>query len=224
MNETVPGQSEERVVEQQMNNESAEAPSSSVPPAEIEKDDKDDKETSTMSDDASLKGTALLKSLLSTSTASSLPILDTKMITTTEVTDETLNLKKILYQPDREKKNDKELESPTQNGQQANTSDTRDDDDRRLVIDISDEEKESSNDPKAKSIPVLNKSAEGDNKIGKKIVRPSTSDTTLFVPIRPITRHLMRVQESKLYIVFGAFGFNRWTNIQYQRVKQEFQK
>lgn len=198
MNEKIPVHTEEIFpvhTEQQTKDESSTPSSSTAPPAEIEKDRRDNG-TSAINDDPNLTGTALLKSLLSTSIASSMPVLDAKMITTTEVTDETLNLRKILYQPDREKKDDKELESPTQNAQQVNTTDTRDDDDRRLVIDISDEEKDM-HDPKAKSMPVLTASIEGDNKISKRMTRPSTIDTTLFVPIRPITRHLMRVQESK---------------------------
>ena len=197
MNDSVITQNEEMVVQQQTKDESAEAPSSSTaPPAETEKDENYDKETSTV-DDASLKGTALLKSLLSTSTASSMPVVDTKMITTTEVTDETLNLKKILYQPDREKKDDKEPEMPTQNPQQANTSDTRDDDDRRLVIDISDEEKDVSSNQIVKSMPVLTAPPECDYNVARRMPRPATLDTTAFVPIRPLTRHLIRIQESK---------------------------
>lgn len=200
-------QAEQMAVEQPSKEDSADlsAPSSSnVPLAETEKDEKNYKETSTI-EDASLKGTALLKSLLSTSIASSVAVVDAKMITTTEVTDETLNLKKILYQPDREKKDDKEHESPTQNAQ-VNTSDNRDDDDRRLIIDISDEEKDPSKDPKGKSMPVLTASIEGDNTNGKKATRPTSLDTTQLIPVRPITRHQIRVQESKSGICFfGAF-------------------
>lgn len=183
MNETVQAQEE-----QQVKDDSAEAPSSSTSaqPAET-----DDKETST-SNDASLKGTALLKSLLSTA-APTVPVVD-KMITTTEVTDETLNLKKILYQPDKEKKEDKELESPTQNGHQANTSDPQhDDDDRRLVIDISDEERVGADHKsREKSMPTLTSMEDGIKRI-----RPTTLDMALFAPMRPPTRHLTRVHESK---------------------------
>lgn len=184
MNETVQAE------EQQVKDDSAEAPSSSTsaPPAET-----DDKETSPPND-ASLKGTALLKSLLSTA-APTVPVVD-KMITTTEVTDETLNLKKILYQPDKEKKEDKELESSTQNGHQANTNDTQqDDDDRRLVIDISDEERVVADHRTGeKSMPTLTSMEDGNKRM---MIRPTTLDMTSFAPMRPLTRHLIRVHESK---------------------------
>lgn len=189
MNETVQA---DVMVEQQTKDDSAEAPSSSstMPTVETEVDDKEISTT----DDATLKGTALLKSLLST--ASSVPVAD-KMITTTEVTDETLNLKKILYQPDKEKKDDKELESPTLNSNQANTNDTQhDDDDRRLVIDISDEERDGSTDHKtsAKSMPTLTSMQDGSNL--RRIARPTSLDPTGLI-MRPLTRHLIRVHESK---------------------------
>lgn len=195
MNEIV--QVEEEMVEQQVKDDGAEAPSSSspsAPPAEIESDDK---ETSTADDDH-LKGTALLKSLLST--APLVAVAD-KMITTTEVTDETLNLKKILYQHDKEKADDKELESPTLNGHQANTSDTQhDDDDRRLVIDISDEERDGTDHRMvAKSMPTLTE----DGISAKRMIRPTTLDTTAFVAMRPLTRHLLRVHESKFFLDFS---------------------
>lgn len=100
-------------------------------------------------DGARPKVTAFLKSLLSASTASIVPVAE-KMITTTEVTDEKLNLKKILYQPDKEKKDS--------SSQLNSTNDTQvDDDDRRLVIDISDEEKDGGNERaiNGKSMPPL---------------------------------------------------------------------
>lgn len=161
---------------------------------------KDEKEELSTSDDARLKGTALLKSLLSTSTASSVPLTE-KMITTTEVTDEKLNLKKILYQPDKEKKEEKEQLSPTLNGNghPINTSDTQnDDDDRRLVIDISDEEKDGTSEKKTngKSMPSLNVSPEDLNNSLRKILRTSALETTT-VPLRSVPRQLIRVQHSE---------------------------
>lgn len=148
-----------------------------------------------------LKGTALLKSLLSASTASATSVVE-KMITTTEVTDETLNLKKILYQPDKEKKDDKELESQGQNGQQANTSDVPvDDDDRRLVIDISDEEKDGVNDNRLKSMPSLNASMNDENAHTRQAMRPSSLDITTSASTRPSVRQNFQVQESKLHVI-----------------------
>lgn len=113
------------------------------------KDEKVKSENEDAVDGARPKVTAFLKSLLSASTASILPVAE-KMITTTEVTDEKLNLKKILYQPDKEKKDSLSL--------QNSTNDTQvDDDDRRLVIDISDEEKDGGNERaiNGKSMPPL---------------------------------------------------------------------
>jgi hypothetical protein len=161
-----------------------------------EKNEEIDSTTTTI-DDPILKGTALLKSLLSTSTASLVPVVE-KMITTTEVTDETLNLKKILYQPDKEKTEEKETEVPAQNGQQLTISETPiDDDDQRLVIDISDEEKDGTgtSDQKnnGKSMPSLNASRNYENRSLKRTARPTTLETSPF-PIRPMTRHLVRVQ------------------------------
>lgn len=123
-----------------------------------------------------LKGTALLKCLLNTSTA-----ITEKMITTTEVTDEKLNLKKILYQPDRE------------NGQQVNISELQlDDDDRRLVIDIPDE-KESKNDPKTfgKSMPSLNTSMEDENRGTTKLLRQPVLQR------KPFSRHFTLAQDGE---------------------------
>lgn len=202
MNGSIPEAADEMILEQEKKLESAEAPSPLVaPPIETEK--YEDKETLTV-DNVGLRGTALLKSLLSTSTASSAPPGEVKMITTTEVTDETSNLRKILYQPEKEKKDDKELDPPTLHAQLTNANDARDDDDRRLVIDISDEEKETK---KSKSMPVLNTSTNEDVIInGKKIARPSTLETKLLSPIRPVTRHQLRVQESKWENLFvGGF-------------------
>lgn len=149
-----------------------------------------------------LKGTALLKSLLSTSTAASASSVVEKMITTTEVTDETLNLKKILYQPDKEKKDDKELEAHGQNGQQANTSDTQlDDDDRRLIIDISDEEKDGAIDHRAKSMPLLSAPMEDENTSSRKTLRSSSHDMSTFASARP-SRLPLQFQESELKFLF----------------------
>lgn len=168
----------EEVLEEKLNDEDADASTSSSAPTVDADQESEGKETSTI-DDARLTGTALLKSLLSTSTASTVA---PEMITTTEVTDEKLNLRKILYQPDREKKDDKE-----QNGQLANTSDTLNDDDDRLVIDISDEEKDANGGLKAngKSMPSLNASAEK-----KKVSRVEAK--------QQLTRQISRLQESKL--------------------------
>jgi hypothetical protein len=143
---------------------------------------------STLSEELKLKGTALLKSLLSA--ASIAPPVPDKMITTTEVTDEKLNLKKILYQPDKEGKEDK-----TANGTALNTSsDTpNDDDDRRLIIDISDEEKDATSGPK--SMPSLCTSAEDENSNMRKTTRPNTLETRSFAT----PRHYFRgAQQSKL--------------------------
>lgn len=151
------------------------------------KDENIKDEDSTSADEASLKGTDFLKSLLSASTVSTLPVVE-KMITTTEVTDEKLNLKKILYQPDTEKKNEKE-QMP--NDQPINTSDTQvDDDDRRLVIDISDEEKDGTVEKavNGKSMPTLNAASED----VRKTVRSSAAN----VPMR-LSRQLQRSQHSK---------------------------
>lgn len=180
MNETV---QVAEVLEEKMNDEGVDIPaSSSAPSVDVDRD-ADGKETSAV-DDARLTGTALLKSLLSTSTASSVA---EKMITTTEVTDEKLNLKKILYQPGREKKDDKE-----QNGLLANTSDTLNDDDDRLVIDISDEERDASGEGKTngKSMPSLNSSKEVEK---KKVHRVHCLESK-----QQITRHISRSHESKL--------------------------
>lgn len=89
-----------------------------------------------------------IKSLLSSST---------NMITTTEVTNKQFNLKKILYQSERERERDRERDmqlqqlhqiqhqtllqsqlSASQNGNCINV-DTLDDDEDRLVIDLNDE-------------------------------------------------------------------------------------
>lgn len=189
MNDTV--EIEQRM-EQLINGDDVAATSALVSP---ENDIGQAKEIKTStSDDATLKGTALLKSLLSASTASTVP-LDEKMITTTEVTDEKLNLKKILYQPDKNKKDEKESEALTLNGLQTSSGSEvqNDDDDRRLVIDISDEEKDVSGNSKTngKSMPALG-SVLGDENSCRKVIRPSTLDT--FATIRPHTKHLVRAQ------------------------------
>lgn len=143
--------------------------------------------------DDSLKGTALLKSLLSTSTASLVPVVE-KMITTTEVTDEKLNLKKILYQPDKEKDDQKESEISAQNGLQTNTNEMpADEDDRRLVIDISDEEKDvTGNRKNNENIFLQNSSQLDENRVLRRI-RPSNLEMSLPL-MRPITRHQIRSQ------------------------------
>jgi sugar diacid utilization regulator len=155
-----------------------------------ESDEKKDDDTASKStSEDGLKGTALLKSLLSTSTASLVPVVE-KMITTTEVTDETLKLKKILYQPDKEKDEVKESETSAQNGQQTNTNDApADEDDRRLVIDISDEENDRKNNDK--SILLQNLSKEDENKVQRRL-RPTHLETGP-PPMRPI-RHQVRLQ------------------------------
>lgn len=143
-----------------------------------------DTSTPDTSTEADLKGTELLKSLLTNSTASAAPV-EEKMITTTEVTDETLNLRKILYQPDKEKKDDKELESPTHNGQPTNASDMQNDDDDRLVIDISDEEK-GENKTSFKIMPSI---CNGSTSMDAKPARNSSLDTKTFVSTKPSLRH-----------------------------------
>lgn len=154
-----------------------------------ESDDKSDdtSEKPSSIDDVALKGTALLKSLLSTSTAA----VD-KMITTTEVTDETLNLKKILYQPDEE---EYKLEEPEESVQQINTSDTpADEDDRRLIIDISDEEKDGTGERKHIETPVPPLILrEDENTILRRMTRPSTMETGP-PQMRPIPRQNVRSQ------------------------------
>lgn len=147
-----------------------------------------DEDSQSSADEATLKETEFLKSLLSASTASTLPVVE-KMITTTEVTDEKLNLKKILYQRGTEKKDEKEL---MPNDQPINASDTQiDDDDQRLVIDISDEEKDGTVEKavNGKSMPILNAASED--------VRKSLSlKATVTVPMR-LSRQLQRSQHSK---------------------------
>jgi hypothetical protein len=158
-----------------------------------ESDDKNDDTAEKLpsTDDVDLKGTALLKSLLSTSTASIVPVVE-KMITTTEVTDETLNLKKILYQPDEEEDEQKE---PEESVHQVNTNEApADEDDRRLIIDISDEEKDGTGERKHIDTPVpLLISREEENKVLRRMTRPSTLETGP-PQMRPITRHHMRSQ------------------------------
>lgn len=210
MNDTI--NVDEETTEQKRSDDGVETKSLSPPPPASEKesetcekveveeikenDDKSEEVDSTStSDDATLKGTALLKSLLSTSTASLVPLVE-KMITTTEVTDEKLNLKKILYQPDKEKAEEKEAEVPVQNGQQVHTNEPPiDEDDRRLVIDISDEEKDGTSEEvnNGKSMPSLNISREDENRSLKRTMRPTTLETAPF-PLRPMTRHLVRIQ------------------------------
>lgn len=164
------------------------APSSPEPP--IETQIKVEEFEMSTPDDANLKGTALLKSLLSASTALS-ELVDEKMITTTEVTDEKLKLKKILYQSDQDEKDE---DSTTPNGHSLNVSDGQiDDDDRRLVIDISDDEKDVQK-SNGKSMPSLYASVEDENH--RKALRPSTLDTS-FVPARPHMRHLVRAHHSE---------------------------
>jgi hypothetical protein len=162
-------------------------------------DEKIDDTASKSPSDDGLKGTALLKSLLSTSTASLVPVVE-KMITTTEVTDEKLNLKKILYQPDKEKNDVKETEISAQNGQQTSANDApADEDDRRLVIDISDEEKDS-NDRKniEKSIKLQNMLGENENKISRR-VRPTNLETGS-LHVRQASRHQFRSQSEYQFL------------------------
>lgn len=134
--------------------------------------------------EARLKGDALLKSLLSASTA-----LSQKMITTTEVTDENLNLRKILYQLDKPKCDDRDLDSSLPNGNNANDS-LNDEDETRLVIDIPDELNHKAS---KKSMPSL-ESFEDENKNVSKLLRPSTLDTT-FVSTRPLLRQPTAAQD-----------------------------
>lgn len=104
----------------------------------------------------------LLKTLLSTSTPSpptallSSPIAaSTESMITKEVNDTQLNVKKIFYQPDNDTK-EKDQELTTQNGQINGDTQIIDDDDR-LVIDISDDEREEKRmkRTKGKSMPSL---------------------------------------------------------------------
>ena len=114
------------------------------------------------------------------------------MITTTEVTDETLNLKKILYQQDEE---EDELKESEESVQQVNTSDIpADEDDQRLIIDISDEEKDGTRERKHIETPVLPLiSREDENKLLRRMTRPSTLETGP-PQMRPTTRHHVRSQ------------------------------
>lgn len=163
--------------------------SSSLSMADADRESDEKETSSTSTDEASLTGTALLKSLLSTSTASSVAVAE-KMITTTEVTDETLNLKKILYQPDKQKKDDKEQNG----GHLANTSDPLNDDDDRLVIDISDEEKDANADGKTngKSMPSLAFPKDFEKRVHQR--QPGSLETA---PIKLLARHISRFHESK---------------------------
>lgn len=141
---------------------------------------------SLMSSEARLKGDALLKSLLSASTA-----LTQKMITTTEVTDENLNLRKILYQADKAKCDEREFDSPVPNANSANDS-QNDEDERRLVIDIPEEMNHRIN---KKSMPTL-ESFEDENKNMSKMLRPSTLSTA-FVSTRPLMRQPTAAHDSE---------------------------
>lgn len=131
--------------------------------------------TSEMSSSDISKDT-LLKTLLSTSTALSSSVnapLSTTTISTTvplesmitkEVNDTQLNLKKILYEPEKESPKDKDQESSVQSVSQRNFVDVQMiDDDDRLVIDISDDEIEGQKKKKnnAKSMPILDFGIEG---------------------------------------------------------------
>ncbi|XP_070503704.1 uncharacterized protein [Chironomus tepperi] len=83
---------------------------------------------------------------------------------TKEVNDTQLNLKKILYEPEKDLPKDKDQESSVQSVSQKNFTDIQIiDDDDRLVIDISDDEieglKKKKN--KAKSMPILDFGIEG---------------------------------------------------------------
>jgi len=130
--------------------------------------------TSEMSSSDISKDT-LLKTLLSTSTALSSSVnapLSTTISTTVplesmitkEVNDTQLNLKKILYEPEKESPKDKDQESSVQSVSQRNFVDVQMiDDDDRLVIDISDDEIEAQKikKNKAKSMPILDFGIEG---------------------------------------------------------------
>jgi hypothetical protein len=191
---------DEMMVQQQKIGEGVEALSStpSKLDSEGERDSEKEKDDVAMStpEEVKLKGEALLKSLLTKSIAPTDPVVE-KMITTTEVTDETLNLKKILYQPDREKKDDKEQDSPTLNGHPANTIDSQiDDDDRRLVIDISDEEKDGFPKMNGNSMPSLNTSIP-DEHFATRRTRPTTLEVATCSSMPYIVRQPARVQESK---------------------------
>ena len=95
--------------------------------------------------DTDIVANKMLKTLLSHSTVSSLDEQQQKMITTTEVTDKQLNLRKILYETDRSNC-DKEGDMQNTSQQTPSNNDTsHNDDDDRLVIDISDDEHSSSN-------------------------------------------------------------------------------
>lgn len=123
----------------------------------------------------------LLKTLLSTSTALSSSVnvpLSTTISTTVplesmitkEVNDTQLNLKKILYEPEKESPKDKDQESSIQSIFQKNFSDVQMiDDDDRLVIDISDDEFEGQKKKKnkAKSMPILDFGIEGSKNTSK---------------------------------------------------------
>lgn len=139
-----------------------------------------------MHSEARLKGDALLKSLLSASTA-----FNPKMITTTEVTDENRKLRKILYQADKSKCDEREFESPFSSGNNASDSQV-DEDERRLVIDIPDEMNHKIN---RKSMPSL-ESVEDEREKVSKMPRPSTLNTA-FVSTRPLTRQPTAVQDSE---------------------------
>lgn len=139
-----------------------------------------------MNSEARLKGDALLKSLLSASTA-----FTQKMITTTEVTDENLKLRKILYQPDKAKCDEREFDSPLPSANNANDS-QNDEDDRRLIIDIPEEMNHKIN---KKSMPSL-ESFGDDRENVSKILRPTTLNTA-FVSTRPLMRPPTTAQDSE---------------------------
>lgn len=134
--------------------------------------------TSEISKDVSTEN--LLKTLLSTSTALSssiiAPLSTTKIsatvpaesMITKEVNDTQLNLKKILYEPDKEAEKDKDQGLSVQTVSHRNTTDVQTvDDDDRLVIDISDDEHDiqKKKKKKAKSMPLLEKEYESNSKI-----------------------------------------------------------
>ncbi|CRK88203.1 CLUMA_CG001984, isoform A [Clunio marinus] len=166
-----------------------------VPAVLPEKENEKEGKTST-SDEIFLKGAALLKSLLSTPTVT-LPV-NEKMITTTEVNDETLSLKKILYQLDKDAKDNHQTEIGIANEQMtASQNETQnDDDDSRLIIDISDEEKGSGTETKTKgkSMPSLKTSNTTEKKYKKKFLRPVPLEP--FVPIKPLPKHLTKTHQN----------------------------
>lgn len=126
-----------------------------------------------------LSSSTATTSVASTSSASSSPSTTTVTVTsassesmiTKEVNDTQLNLTKILYEPDKgDAKEEKEQETSLSNGVSNGTADTQVvDDDDRLVIDISDDEKREAQKRKRlpKSMPLLGEANEAKMKLSK---------------------------------------------------------